>query len=301
MNGIQVFNAIAALDDALVERCCPKADVEENRTAFFRDAAKRFYRKIRIRAFSVAVGFLILIGAISVWALPRLKGGEDLSRPDPTRFQITYGSDRNIVYEKTEDIAAQLDDFFNVKGGKGAIARIVPQGYRFFWIVKKDDLSDSFYVDGFAECVCRVDSVSTRHNTLALAGGDVVTVRQNIHLMPKTEDEAFVTMITEIGAFRDGTPREGTFQIPERYINETDFGFLIHDLFGILYAGEAYDVMLGQSALSGQPDCLFFRYLCPVSEERLTACRWEPDIVFCAENFRTYLTENEPDILSRPS
>ena len=65
--------------------------------------------------------------------------------------------------------------------------------YDFIQNVTRDEDTNVVYIDGYAECRCRIEKVSAKYNSCNVNENDIITIKQAIYLEPMNE-KAFEEM-----------------------------------------------------------------------------------------------------------
>ena len=108
----------------------------------------------------------------------------------------------------------------------GFIAIIRPVEVSFYHRYRTLNDPDDVYRDGFAIYKCSVESVSSVYNTCGSLNEKTVSVRVREFLEPRNE-KTDKKVAEEVGIIKDGKVVLGTYRIPDKYINSTDYRVLL--------------------------------------------------------------------------
>ena len=269
-----------------------------NKTIAFQGAPEKPAGRPAFRRLAViAVAALLAAGLIAVGIVTAAKLGEEtpaVTDIDFTGYKTVFSGDRNIVVYEVKDICEQIEEFFGDKSKRGFIGRITPLEYRFFYDIREDEFTDAPYIDGFAECVCEINKISTKYNSSGVNDKETVTVCLDLYLSPSDSiiEKTLMDLMTNIGAYKNGKTKTGVYTIPAKYVNENDFNILTHDPRGVLPLHESYYAFITEDE---RGNC-WFSYVCPTSDDTLTRMKWEDDIKQSALNFRQFVFDAEKSV-----
>jgi len=203
-------------------------------------------------------------------------------------LSVVYGieEDRIII---NEDFDVAVNKFFSDSSNDGLFAEIVPLGYTFYYTVSKDDYTGEFYLDGYAECRCSIKKKSQKYN-ISKHSGEEIYIRQEVFLDPLNED-AMLRILKDVGACKDDeTYIAGTYKVPEKLINKTDYRLLMKEPVLMLLEDKSY-----YSFITFYKD---IAYLGVTIDRSIVDSENVPDDVKeSCKNFYKFLTENDPELL----
>jgi len=209
------------------------------------------------------------------------------------KMSFTYELHNDIVipegYEDLSFDSAFYMTFYD-SSYKGFVAEIVPIEYIFYYVIDKDEDTGDMSLDGYAEVKCSIQKMSQKFNLTEYSDKDIVYVRQNIYLAP-IDDEAFLEMAKSIGAYKNGAAIEGTYKVPNKYINESDYSLRIRDCAGMLLGDKPY-----YSYINFQHDIAYFSYMFYGLNEEIDNVPGKNTTIM--KNFKEFLESNDPDLLS---
>lgn len=209
------------------------------------------------------------------------------------KLALTYKiPDDNIVIKSDEsmDIDSVINKFFGDDSNNGLIAEIVPVEYVFYYTMNKDEDTGEFYLDGYAECKCSVQKVSKKFN-LSKHSVKEIYIRQNIFLQPISE-ETTKEILENIGAYKNDACIEGTYKVPGKFINESDYRLIISESSLVLLGDKPY-----YSFITFNND---IAHLYMISDGLNGNTGDVPDdIKASVNNFQNFLKNNDPDLLSQ--
>ncbi len=279
MKNEKLQSAITDIDDKLIL----EADEKKKKNGFLKYA-------------SIAAALALVIGVTAIITASKFadKTRFSVACTDFGGFKTVFSGDRNIVVHEKKEIKEQIEEFFADTDKNGFIARITPLEYRFYYDIKEDEFTDLPYVDGYAECICKIDKVSEKYNSSNFAGGGKITVRLDLYLSPSKSisEETLLDMMTDMGAYKNKETKTGVFAIPAKYVNENDFDILTHDPRGALPLNESF-----YAFIIAEPRCPYgFSYVCPTSDKLFDRLKWDDDILQSAKNFRAFVKENDKSL-----
>ena len=202
-------------------------------------------------------------------------------------LSVVYGieEDRIII---NEDFDVAVNKFFSDSSNDGLFAEIVPLGYTFYMTLSKDDDTGILYLDGYAECRCSIKKKSQKYN-ISKHSGEEIYIRQNVHLQP-LNDEAELRLAKEVGALKGETCIEGTYKVPEKLINKTDYRLFMREPVLMLLEDKSY-----YSFIKFYND---IAYLGVTIDGSIVDSENVPDDVKkSCKDFYKFLTENDPELL----
>ena len=191
MKNDKLHRAITDIDDSLIA----EADEKKKKSGLLKYA-------------SIAAALALVIGVTA--AVTASKIGEktrfSVTDIDFTGYKTTFSGDRNVVVYEEKEIGEQIEEFFGDKSKRGFIARITPLEYRFYYDIREDEFTDAPYIDGFAECVCEINKVSSKYNSSGVKDKETVTVRLDLYLSPSNSisEKTLMDLMTDIGAYKNG-------------------------------------------------------------------------------------------------
>ena len=244
---------------------------------------------------AAALAFVIGVAAILTVSRPSESARFSLTDFDFGNFRTVVSGDRNVVVYEKKDIEEQITEFFESGDKAGFIARITPTEYRFYYDIKEDGFTNTPYIDGYAECICEINKVSSKYNLSNVSDGGKITVRLDLYLSPSNDisDETFMDLMTDMGAYKNGKTNTGIFAVPAKYVNENDFEILMtHDPRGALPLNESFYAFIN----SDTNGLYWFSYVCPTSDTLFESLKWDDDIKQSALNFRAYVSENDKSL-----
>lgn len=278
MKNEKLHNAITDIDDKIIL----EADEKKKKRGFLKYAP-------------IAAALALVIGTAAIVTASKFadKTRFSVAYADFDSFKTVFSGDRNIVVYEEKEIKEQIEEFFTDTTKNGFIALITPLEYRFYYDIKEDEFTDLPYVDGYAECICRIDKVSKNFNSLGAADGKKITVRLDLYLSPSKSisEETLMNLMTDIGAYKNGKTKTGVYAIPNKYVNENDFEILTHDPRGILPLNEAFFAFITEDT-----NGFYFLYVCPTSDTLFDFLRWDYDIKQSAINFKAYVSETDKSL-----
>lgn len=279
MKNEKLQSAITEIDDKLIL----EADEKKKKRGFLKYAP-------------IAAALALVIGTAAIVTASKFADKTRFSVVETNfgNFKTVFSGDRNIVVHEKKEIKEQIEEFFTDATKNGFIALITPLEYRFYYDIKEDEFTDLPYVDGYAECICRIDKVSKNFNSSGAADGKKITVRLDLYLSPSKNisEETLLDMMTDMGAYKNKETKTGVFAIPAKYVNENDFDILTHDPRGALPLNEPF-----YAFIIAEPRCPYgFSYVCPTSDKLFDRLKWDDDVMQSAKNFRAFVTENDKNL-----
>lgn len=207
---------------------------------------------------------------------------------------LTYTVPEDMgVPEGYDNIDTVVNKFFSNKSNNGFIAEIVPIEYVFYYTIDKYGDNGKLYMNGYAECKCSVEKISQKFN-LSNYSAEEIYIRQDVYLEPLNE-EALKEMLESIGAYKNGTCIEGTYKIPSKFINETDYRLLMSDSSLMLLEDKPY-----YSFITFDDDIAYLACLYTVSDSLNENMDDIPsDIITSGDDFQKFLVANDPDLLAQ--
>ncbi len=197
---------------------------------------------------------------------------------------LTYQSSDNIVFrDGIPSVVESLDSYFKDDSNKGFLAKIAPIEYIFYWKVTKGN--ETFYFSGYAECRCSIQKISQKYNLTNYSEEDEIYIRKDVLLDPLNE-ELLLEIMKKIGGYKNESPVEGTFKVPDEYINASDFKLRIHDATWLLLEDRSY-----YSFIKFDDNVAHLPLICYSSNEK--GADAIGDITF-----PEFLIKNDPDLLS---
>lgn len=138
------------------------------------------------------------------------------------KLSVTYTTPENIVvHTDYTDVGSVVNKFFSDNSNRGFIAEIVPLEYAFYYTIEHDTDTGTFYLRGYAECKCSIKKISQKFNLSAYSDKEI-SIRQDVFLQPINENAA-KEMLEYVGAYKNGSGVEGTYKVPDKFINENDY------------------------------------------------------------------------------
>ena len=278
MKNEKLHRAITNIDDSLIT----EADEKRKKNGFLKYA-------------SIAAALALVIGITAAVTAAKFGGRSRFSVTDIDfgKYQTVPSGDRNVVVHEKKEIGGQIEEFFN-KNKRGFIARITPIEYRFYYEIKEDEFSGTPYIDGYAECICKIDKASAKYNTSTVKDEAKIIVFSDLYLSPSNSisEETLLNLMTDIGAYKNRQTKTGVYAIPAEYVNENDFNILTHDPRGALPLCQSFYAFINED-ISGN---YCFSYVCPTSDEALDGLKWDDDIRQSALNFRAFVLENDKSV-----
>ncbi len=194
------------------------------------------------------------------------------------------------VPEESDTFDSSVNKLLNTDNG--FIAKILPVEYIFYYTIDKDEDTGEIYMDGYAECRCSIQKISQKFNVSNYSAEEIY-IRENVFLEPVNE-EALKKMLESIGAYKNDTCIEGTYKIPNKFINATDYRLLAESQFMWLEDKPYY------SLIRFDDDVAYLSY-CYMESDGLEDNRDDMpnDIITSSDNFRKFLETNDPDLLGK--
>lgn len=189
-----------------------------------------------------------------------------------------------------DSIDSSVNKYFSIDSNKGLIAEIVPTEYIFYYIFDKDEDAGRMLLHGYAECRCSVKKTSQKYNLLNYSPEEIY-IRQKIFLDPINE-EAAIEMLKSIGACKNETIIEGTYRVPSKFINETDYKLVVKDSSPMLLGDKPY-----YAFISFYDDIAYLRMLSDGSNE--TKGDVPAEIASSIDGFNDFLKIYDPDLLGQ--
>ena len=279
MKNDKLHSAITNIDDSLIA----EADGKRKKNSFLKYA-------------SIAAALALVIGVTAAVTAAKFGGRSRYSVTDIDfgKYKTELSGDRNVVVHEKKEIGGQIEEFFGNKNNRGFIARITPIEYRFYYDIKEDEFLGAPYIDGYAECICKIEKASAKYNTSAVKGEGKTVVFSDLYLSPsnRISEETMLNLMTDIGAYKNTETKTGVYAIPAEYVNENDFNILTHDPRGALPLYQSFYAFINED-ISGN---YCFSYVCPTSDEVLDSLKWDDDIKQSALNFRAFVLENDKSL-----
>lgn len=244
-----------------------------------------------IKYASVAAALALVIGIVAaVTALRSVGSRYSVTDMDISKYKTVLSDDRNVVFPEKKETGKHTEEL--CEKYNGFIALITPVEYRFYYVIREDENDGEPYVDGYAECICKINKTSERYNEANVIDGGNTTVRIDLCLSPsdKMSEKTLLDMMTEMGAYKNGKVLFGTYKIPAKYVNENDFEIITHDPRGALPLNVRYLALIIPDNNNGNG---LFCYVCPTEDKTLDGLAWDDDIKHSARNFRAFVLEND--------
>ncbi len=201
-------------------------------------------------------GFLIVL-VISII----ITGCSSEASNDFEKMDIKYEYTKNFdSYEnRTEgSLSEYMSTFFSLKTGSGFLAIIKPTDVKYCHTYFYDNQGE-FTCDGFALYECRIEFISSEYNTNGFNDKNI-TIRMNISLQP-TNDNAMQKLAESIELIENNNYKPGTYVIPQKLINKTDYTVIINQNTLLLLQNCSYYAFI---ECNGDNNWLVS--LCPVNE-----------------------------------
>lgn len=260
------------------------------------EADEKKKRNVFLKYASIAAALALVIGITAAVTAVRFSSSTrfSLTEIDFGKYKTVLSGDRNVVVYEEKEIKEQIEEYFDDKNKNGFIARMTPLEYRFYYDIKEDEFTGTPYIDGYAECICKIEQASEKYNTSAVKDGKKITVRLDLYLSPSNNmsEETMLDMMTDMGAYKNKETKTGIFAIPAKYVNENDFNILTHDPRGVLPLNEVFYAFINMDTEGNG----WFSYVCPTSDEVLDSLKWPDDIKQSALNFRAFVIENDKNV-----
>lgn len=207
------------------------------------------------------------------------------------KLTMIYETPDDVVIPKKYDgIDSVVNEFFGDDSNNGFFAEIVPVEYIFYWTIYKDEYIGENLLGGYAECKCSVRKKSQKFN-LSKDSAEEVYIRQRIFLDP-LDEETRMEIAESVGAYKNGTVIEGTYKVPSKFINDTDYRLIITYSDLMLLGDKPYYAFI---AFSND-----IAYLYNLSDGLNENIGDVPDGYKTAmNNFHDFLKINDPDLLSQ--